>query len=79
MIVRTDYLPDTYVGGIEPRHHLRKQRSLCEALHSLDGPFDKLTDGYPEWHPAPYPFQEMLKLFLYREVTGLNYRALTRR
>lgn len=48
MSVRAGYLPDAYIAGIELRRHLRKQRSLCEALHSLDGPFDKLTDGYPD-------------------------------
>ncbi|WP_136718622.1 transposase [Halorientalis salina] len=43
----------------------------------LNGPFDTLNDGYPDWHPAPYLFQGMVRLFLYREITGQSYRQLT--
>ena len=75
MVIRAGRLTDAYIVGIELRSHLRRQRSH-EALQYVDGPFDKLTDGYPNWHPAPYPFHGMLKLFIYREVTGLSYRAL---
>ncbi|GGN93877.1 hypothetical protein GCM10009030_19660 [Haloarcula pellucida] len=78
MGIRAGRLTDAYIVGIELRSHLRRQRSLHEALQSVDGPFDKLTDGYPNWHPAP-SFHGMLKLFIYREVTGLSYRALTQR
>jgi hypothetical protein len=28
-----------------------------------------LEDGYPDGHPAPYDFEGMLILFLYREIT----------
>jgi hypothetical protein len=37
-----------------------------------------LDDGYPEWHPAPHSFEGMLRLFLYRELTGESYRGLTK-
>nr|WP_232833788.1 transposase [Saliphagus sp. LR7] len=47
------------------------------ALTDLELQTETLEDGYPEWHPAPYSFHGMLKLFLYREVTGDSYRALT--
>lgn len=70
MVIRSGRLTDAYIVGIELRSHLRRQHSFHEALQSVNGPFDKFTDGYPDWHPAPYPFHGMLKLFLYRGVTG---------
>ena len=79
MAIRAGRLTDAYLVGIKLRSYLRRHRSLQDALQSVEGPFDKLTDGYPDWHPAPYPFYGMLKIFLYREVTGLSYRALIQR
>nr|WP_284014887.1 transposase [Halobaculum sp. DT92] len=37
---------------------------------------EHLKDGYPEWHPAPDSFRGMLRLFIYRELTGDSYRTL---
>lgn len=70
-------LSDAYTVGItlvEDLHH----ESLCTALEAIDGPFETLSDGYPAWHPAPHPFDAILKLFLYREITGCSYRELAR-
>lgn len=50
-----------------------------DALSELDGPFERLDDDYPDWHPAPYKFDGILKLFLYRETTGWSYRDIIRR
>ncbi|NHN42978.1 transposase [Halorubellus sp. JP-L1] len=44
----------------------------------MAGPFDLLDDSYPKWHPAPHSFEGMVRLFLYRELTGESYRSLTK-
>jgi len=77
MTSRQRRLTDAYTVGITLREHLRDGSSLTPALNSLDGPFDTLDDRYPDWHPAPYSFQGMIRLFLYREITGESYRQLT--
>ncbi|AHZ22139.1 transposase [Haloferax mediterranei ATCC 33500] len=50
-------------------HYLKRSKNLKFGL--------TLEDGYPEWHPASYPFQGILKLFFYREITGNSYRKLS--
>jgi len=69
-------LTNAYSAGIELLDQLRAGTTLTHAFNSLDGPFDTFEDGYPEWHPAPYSFHGMLRLFLYRELTGQSYREL---
>lgn len=69
-------LIDAYSIGIDLREKLRSGTCLCDALSAVDGPFETLDDGYPDWHPAPYSFHGMLILFLYREITGHSYRTL---
>jgi hypothetical protein len=76
MTSRQRRLTDAYSVGITLRERLRKETSLTRAVASLDGPFDTLEDRYPVWHPAPYSFQGMVCLFLYREITGESYRTL---
>ena len=71
-------LTDAYIVGVELRAALESGQSFCTALRMLEAPFDVLDDGYPEWHPAPYPFEAMVRLFLYRELTGESYRSLTK-
>lgn len=71
-------LTDAFVAALELRKHLRKGTAFCSALTDLKLQIKTLDDGYPEWHPAPYPFHGMLKLFIYLEVTGDSYRSLTR-
>ncbi|MFC7130623.1 transposase [Haloferax chudinovii] len=71
-------LTDAFVAALELRKHLRKGTAFCGALTDLKLQIETLDDGYPEWHPAPYPFHGMLKLFIYLEVTGDSYRSLTR-
>ena len=71
-------LTDAYIVGVKLRTKLESDQSLCTALRQLAGPFDLLDDGYPEWHPAPHSFAGMVRLFLYREITGESYRELTR-
>jgi hypothetical protein len=65
-----------YVVGVSLRNDLRDGNSLCAAIESIDGPFQTLEDGYPDWHPGPRPFEGILKLFYYREITGQIYRGL---
>ncbi|WP_227133115.1 transposase [Halorubellus salinus] len=71
-------LTDAYIVGVKLRTALDSDQSLWTALRQLAGPFDLLDDGYPEWHPAPHSFEGMLRLFLYRELTGESYRGLSK-
>ncbi|WP_254280652.1 transposase [Haloarcula marina] len=77
MANRSHRLTDAYSIGIKLHRQLRGGSVLTNTLAALEGPFDTLEDGYPEWHPAPYLFHGMLRLFLYREITGQSYRSLT--
>ena len=38
---------------------------------------DTLEDPYPDWHPASYPFEAILQLFLYRELTSKSYECIS--
>lgn len=71
-------LTDAYLVGLELRDQIRDGITFCNALRTLDCSFGTLDDSYPEWHPEPYPFHGVLKLFLYRETTGDSYQGLTR-
>jgi hypothetical protein len=76
MVSRSRRLTEAYSVGIDLREKLRGGTALTHALASLEGLFDTLEDGYPDWHPAPYSFDGVLRLFLYREITGQSYRTL---
>ncbi len=78
MACRERLLTDAYLIGVELTRALNAGQSFFIPLRQLEGPFDLLDDGYPEWHPAPHSFEGMLRLFLYREFTGESYRDLTR-
>ena len=78
MACQEQLLTDAYIVGTKLRTALESDQSLCTALRQLAGPFGLLDDGYPEWHPAPHSFEGMMRLFIYRELTGKSYRALTR-
>jgi len=75
---RVAILTDTFVVVFELRKHLREERDFCIAITELEFQTEPPEDGYPEWHPTPYPFHGMLKLFLYLEVTGDRYQSLVR-
>ncbi|SEM04643.1 transposase [Haloferax larsenii] len=76
MKVSANQLTDAFLIGLDLREHLRFGNSLIAAFEELEGRFDTLEDGYSEWHPASHPFHGMLKLLIYREVTGDSYRQL---
>jgi hypothetical protein len=78
MVQRGRRLTDAFVAALVLRKHLREGTELCTALTNLELQIKTLKDGYPEWHPTPYSFHGMLKLFIYLEVTGDSYRSLTR-
>ena len=69
-------LTDAYCVGIDLRDTLRGGTGLLDALSAVEEKFDTLTDSYPDWHPAPYSFDGMIRLFLYHEFTGASYRQL---
>jgi len=65
-----------YKTGIELSETLRDGVCLRAAVSEVTIYMEHLKDGYPEWHPAPDSFQGMLRLFIYREITGDSYRTL---
>jgi len=65
-----------YKTGIELREALRDGVCLRAAVSEVTIYMEHLEDGYPSWHPAPDSFQAMLRLFIYREITGDSYRTL---
>jgi hypothetical protein len=67
-----------YRTGIELRETLRDGVCLRAAVSEVTLYMNHLDDGYPGWHPAPDSFQGMLRLLIYREITGDSYRTLER-
>ena len=65
-----------YKTGIELRETLREGACLRTAVSEVTIYTEYLEDGYPGWHPAPHSFEGMLRLFIYREITGDSYRTL---
>jgi len=65
-----------YKTGIELSVTLRDGVCLRTAVSEVIIYTEHLKDGYPAWHPAPDSFQGMLRLFIYREITGDSYRTL---
>jgi len=65
-----------YKTGIELSERLQDGVCLQTAVSKVTIYTEHLEDGYPVWHPAPDLFQGMLRLFIYREITGDNYRTL---
>ena len=71
-------LSDAYLVSEKLFDGLWAGAPLDPILTRLEGPFEKLEDEYPEWHPNSHSFQGMLKLFLYREISGWSYRRISR-
>lgn len=65
-----------YKAGIEIRGSLRDGNQLQTSVSEVTIRSGTLDDSYPEWHPAPDSFLGMIRLFIYREITGNSYRAL---
>jgi len=73
---RDRQMTHAYMVGIDLRNDLREGVTLRDAIRRVDGPFETLRDSYPKWHPVPYSFEGMLRLFYHREITGWSYRNL---
>ena len=65
-----------YETGSELSETLQDGESLRAAVSEVTIYMEHLEDGYPDWHPAPDSFQGMIRLFIYREITGDSYRTL---
>jgi len=65
-----------YKTGIELSETLQDGESLRATVSEVTIYTEHLEDGYPEWHPAPDSFRGMIRLFIYREITGDSYRTL---
>lgn len=71
-------MTDAYSTGIEVTEQLQAGNSLPSSVAESTIRTDYLDDGYPKWHPAPHSFLGMVRLVIYREITGDSYRALAR-
>jgi hypothetical protein len=67
---------DAYKAGIDIRESLRDGNQLQTSVTEVTIRGGTLDDSYPEWHPAPNSFLGMIRLFIYREITGDSYRTL---
>ena len=70
-------MTDAYSTGIEITAQLRKGNSLPLSIAESSIRIEFLGDDYPEWHPAPHSFPGMVRLLIYREITGESYRGLS--
>lgn len=70
-------MTDTHTG-IEITQQLQVDNSLPSSIAESTIRTKYLDDSYPEWHPAPDSFLGMVRLLIYREITGESYRALAR-
>jgi len=75
---RARRMTDAYSVGIEIAEQLRAGDSLPSSIAESTVRAELLNDGYPEWHPAPYSFLGMVRLLIYREITGDSFRELAR-
>jgi hypothetical protein len=73
---RARRMTDAYRTGIEITEQLQVGTALPLSIAGGAVRTEFLNDAYPDWHPAPDSFSGMLRLFVYREITGESYRAL---
>jgi len=74
---RARRLTDAFSVGIELREKVRSGESILTAVRTVCIQTEAVSDGYPEWHPASYPFIPMVRLFLYHEITAESYQSLS--
>jgi len=75
---RAHRMTDAYSTGIEITALLRSGNMLASSIAGSSIRTEILADAYPEWHPASHSFLGMIRLLIYREVTGDSYRELAR-
>ena len=63
--------------GIQMSQMLYSGEPVSTIIGDVPITIDTLEDPYPDWHPASYPFEEMLRLFVYRELTGKSYESIS--
>jgi len=69
-------MTQAYESGVELCETLRDGACLWDGVSEVSIYTEHLEDSYPDWHPAPDLFQGMVRLFIYREITGDSYRTL---
>jgi hypothetical protein len=67
---------DAYRVGIEIADMYRHGTPLVRAIGGLPIRTETLEDPYPAWHPAPYDFEGMLRIFIYHEITAESYQYI---
>ncbi|WP_058981060.1 transposase [Halobacterium sp. CBA1132] len=70
---RSRRMTNSFRVGIQMSRMLYSEEPVSTIIGDVPITTNTLEDSYPEWHPAPYPFEAMLRLFLYRELTGNSY------
>ena len=75
---RARRVTDAYSTGIEISAQLRAGSLLASSIEESTVRIELLDDAYPKWHPAPHSFLGMMRLLIYREITGDSYRQLAR-
>jgi len=73
---RACQMTQAYESGVELCETLRDGVCLWDGVSEVSIYTEHLEDSYPDWHPAPDLFQGMVRLFIYREITGDSYRTL---
>lgn len=69
-------ITDAFRVGIQMADMLSFDYSIYTIVGSIPISTENIEDSYPDWHPAPHPFEQMVRLFLYRELTGESYGDL---
>ncbi|GGL71753.1 transposase [Halocalculus aciditolerans] len=67
---------DAYRVGIEVTDTYRHGAPLVTAIGGASIRTKTLEDAYPAWHPAPYDFEGMLRIFIYHEITAESYQRI---
>ncbi|WP_152418516.1 transposase [Haloarcula amylolytica] len=75
---RARWMTAAYSTGIEITAQLRAGNMLAPSIVKTPIRTEILDDAYPEWHPASHSFLGMVRLLIYREITGDSYRAVAR-
>ena len=73
---RARRMTDAYSTGIEITALFQAGNLLASSISESSIRTELLDDAYPEWHPAPHSFLGMVRLLIYRQITGHSYREL---
>jgi len=70
-------MTDAYSMGIEITAQLREGNSLPMSIAESSIRIEFPDEGSPEWHPAPHSFLGMVRLSIYRMITGESHGGVS--